>query len=163
MLTKLKAIYEKWLVCTGILASFFLLLTRINWGWQFVVTGKGKLANPGQVIEFFQSLGIPFPAFNVYLVGLTEFLGGLFLILGLGSRIITIPLAVTMFVAYLTADQAAFFSFFSDTEAFVKATPFPFLITVLTVLFFGAGTFSIDRLIGKFVSRKPCSCPPEKT
>lgn len=137
-----------------VLQAPFLLAIRLYWGWQFFLTGKGKLANPGPVIEFFQGLGIPFPAFNVYLVGTTEFLGGLLLILGLGSRMVTIPLTVTMIVAYLTADLEAVKAIFSDPDTFVKATPFPFLFAVLVVMLFGGGAFSVDRLLGRFFSRK---------
>lgn len=140
----------------------FLLAIRLYWGWQFLVTGKGKLANPGPVIEFFQGLGIPFPTFNVYLVGTTEFLGGLFLILGLGSRIVTISLTVMLIVAFLTADLEAVKAIFSDPDTFVKATPFPFLFAVLVVLLFGGGTFSVDRLIGRFFSAKACPCDCEE-
>lgn len=139
------------------LQSPFLLAIRLYWGWQFVQAGKGKLANIGPVIEFFQSIPIPFPSFNAYLVGFTEFFGGLFLVLGLASRIVAIPLTITMVVAYLTADFEAVKAVFSDPDAFVKAAPFPFLFTLLVVQFFGGGLFSVDRLIGKFF-KKSCAC-----
>lgn len=141
-----------------VLQAPFLLAIRLYWGWQFFQTGKGKLANIGPIVEFFQSLHIPFPSFNAHLVGMTEFLGGLFLILGLGSRIVTLPLTVLMIVAYLTADLEAVKVIFSDPDTFVKATPFPFLFTVLVVMLFGGGVFSIDKLIGKFFSKKSCHC-----
>src|SRR5258708_10927088 len=83
--------------------SPFLLAVRLYWGWQFMQTGWGKLNDGGKVVQFFTSLGIPAPALNAYFVSALEFGGGLLLILGLGSRLIALPLVICMFVAYLTA------------------------------------------------------------
>jgi putative oxidoreductase len=52
-----------------------------------------------------------------------------------------------MAVAYLTADLEAVTGLFSDPDKFVKADPFPYLVTALIVLVFGPGKFSIDALI----------------
>src|ERR1700750_1925941 len=57
------------------------------------------------------------------------------------------PVAVTMGIAYLTADLEAVTSIFSDPDKFVKADPFPYFICALIVLVFGPGKFSIDALI----------------
>src|SRR5580704_11545216 len=81
----------------------FLLIIRLYWGWQFHLTGMGKLMHLDKVAGYFQSLGIPYPAFNAHLAGLTECFGGLLLYAGICSRITAIPLIVTMIVAYATA------------------------------------------------------------
>lgn len=47
-------------------------------------------------------LGLPFPVLNAYLAATTEFIGVWLLLLGLGTRIISIPLIITMLVAYFT-------------------------------------------------------------
>ena len=52
-----------------------------------------------------------------------------------------------MTVAYLTADFEAVSNIFSDPDKFVKADPFPFLLTALIVLIFGPGRFSVDALL----------------
>jgi uncharacterized membrane protein YphA (DoxX/SURF4 family) len=70
----------------------------------------------------------------------------LLLMIGLASRLTAIPVAVTMAVAYLTADLEAVTSIFSDPDKFVKADPFPYFICALIVLVFGPGRFSIDAL-----------------
>jgi len=44
-----------------------------------------------------------------------------------------------MAVAYLTADFEAVSNIFSNPDKFVKADPFPFLLTALIVLVFGPG------------------------
>jgi hypothetical protein len=58
-----------------------------------------------------------------------------------------------MIVAYFTADFEAVSNIFSDPDKFVKADPFPFLLTALIVLVFGPGRFSVDALL-KWRARK---------
>ena len=55
-------------------------------------TGWGKLSDIHKVIGFFTDLGIPAPTLNAYFVASLEFGGGLLLILGLGSRLVALPL-----------------------------------------------------------------------
>jgi putative oxidoreductase len=129
------------------LQSPFLLAVRLYWGWQFMETGWGKLTEIGKVIGFFTDLGIPAPALNAYFVSALEFAGGVFLILGLGSRLIAVPLVIDMLVAYVTADREAFFSIFSNPDKFTAAAPYTFLVASLIVLIFGPGRFSLDALL----------------
>ncbi|MEP6668372.1 MAG: DoxX family protein [Chthoniobacter sp.] len=127
----------------------FLLAVRLYWGWAFFLTGKGKLSDLSRPTEYFASLHIPFPALNAILAGATECFGGLLLLIGLGSRLISIPLAFLLCVAYVTADNEALRAIFSDPDKFVSAAEFQFLFAVLIVLIFGPGMISIDYLIGK--------------
>jgi putative oxidoreductase len=136
------------------LQSPFLLFVRLYWGWQFCQTGWGKLHNLPHVVEFFTSLGIPAPALNAHFVSGLEFLGGILLAIGLGSRLIALMLTVDMIVAYVTADRAAFFSIFSKPDDFIAGTPFAFLMASLIVLIFGPGRFAVDYLIGHWWSRR---------
>jgi putative oxidoreductase len=134
------------------LQSPFLLAVRLYWGWQFMQTGWGKLNDVGKVVQFFTSLGIPAPALNAYFVSVLEFGGGVLLILGLGSRLIALPLVIDMFVAYLTADREALFSIISNPDKFMGVAPFTFLIASLVVLIFGPGRVSADALLAGRVS-----------
>jgi putative oxidoreductase len=137
------------------LQSPFLLAVRLYWGWQFMETGWGKLNDIGKVIGFFTELGIPAPALNAYFVSALEFGGGVLLILGLGSRLIALPLVIDMLVAYITADREALFSIFSNPDKFTAAAPYTFLIASLIVLIFGSGKFSVDAfLAGRIASRQ---------
>src|SRR5579863_2065523 len=129
------------------LASPFLLAVRLYWGWQFMQTGWGKLTDIGKVIHFFTDLGIPAPVLNAYFVSALEFGGGLLLLVGLGSRLIALPLVIDMLVAYITADREALFSIISDPDKFTAAAPFTFLVASLLVLIFGPGQFSLDVLV----------------
>jgi putative oxidoreductase len=127
--------------------SSFLLLVRLYWGWQFAQTGWGKLHNLPKITEFFTSLNLPFPAFTAQFVAGVEFIGGILLILGLLSRFTGLVLSINMFVAYWTADHEALKSIFSDPEKFYIADPYTFLFASLMVMIFGAGAFSLDKVI----------------
>ncbi|MGD1087410.1 MAG: DoxX family protein [Verrucomicrobiota bacterium] len=136
------------------LQSPFLLAIRLYWGWQFFETGKGKLENIQNVVQFFQTLNIPMPEVNAWIVAIMECFGGLLLMAGLGSRLVAFALAFDMVIAYITADSEALKSIFTDSDKFVQAAPFPFLLMTLTVLVFGAGVFSLDWLMGRIFFRK---------
>jgi putative oxidoreductase len=143
-------LYTRYVQAANSLQSAFLLAVRLYWGWQFVQTGWGKLHRLPQVVEFFSSLGIPAPAVNAYFVSGLELVGGILLALGLGGRIIALPLTIDMIVAYLTADREALGFIFSDPGKFYNADPFTFLMASLVVLIFGSGRFSIDALLERF-------------
>lgn len=135
------------------LQSPFLLAVRLYWGWQFMQTGWGKVTGISNVVAFFTQLGIPAPALNAYFVSLLEFGGGILLILGLGSRLIALPLVVNMLVAYITADREALFSIFSSPDKFTGAAPYTFLMASLIVLIFGSGKVSLDAWFARGVGR----------
>ncbi len=136
-----------WAACY--LQSPLLLVIRLYWGWQFFQTGKGKLMNLERTAGFFHDLHIPMPTFSACLAGGTECIGGLLLLVGLGSRLVCLPLIFTMIIAYVTAEHAALQNIFKDPDKFVTAAPFLFLYTALIVLAFGPGKFSLDWLIGR--------------
>ena len=147
---------RQWLVPNRtICQSIFLLLIRLYWGWGFFQTGKGKLSNIAQPTEFFQSLGIPFPHAQAILVGTTECIGGLLLLLGLLSRLASIPLTILLIVAYLTADIALVKNILGDPDKFLAADEFLFLFVVLLILLFGPGKFSVDWLLNRKVKTEP--------
>jgi len=154
----MKALIEKfysWLTTLGrSLQSPVLLIIRLYWGWQFFQTGKGKLMDVSKPEQYFASLGIPFPHFQAILVGCTECFGGLLLLAGLASRLISVQLAIVLTVAYLTADIDRVRAILSDPDKFVTADEFLFLFTVVIVFVFGPGALSLDALIGKYFKAK---------
>jgi putative oxidoreductase len=156
-IVQLISLCYSWLIKIGNLCQpLFLLFFRLNWGWQFFVTGKGKLLNHKDIVEFFASLNIPFPDMNAWFVGGLECTGGILLILGLASRPIAFLLAGNMTVAYLSveADRETVFNFFKDQDPFLQADPFFFLLTAIIVFCFGPGPISLDALIAKTIAKK---------
>jgi len=144
----------KWLRYFDYLRSPLLLILRLFIGWQFFITGKGKLEHLDRVTQFFSSLGIPMPHLNAMFVGTLEMVGGLLLLIGLASRLIAVPLTINMIVAYLTADREAVLNVFSNPDGFTQAEPFLFLLVSAIVLAFGPGAFSVDELIARWHARK---------
>ncbi|HEY1582699.1 MAG TPA: DoxX family protein [Chthoniobacterales bacterium] len=140
-----------WLITIGnALRSPVLLLIRLYWGWEFFLTGKGKLADLEKPAQYFASLGIPFPHAQAVLAASVECVGGLLLLLGLASRLISVPLIILLTVAYLTADLDAVHSIFSDPDKFTSANEFLFLFAVVIVFVCGPGAFSVDALLKKY-------------
>jgi putative oxidoreductase len=122
-----------------------LLLVRICLGGLFLSTGWGKVHNLGKVTGFFTALHIPAPAFNAALVGYSELICGALLLIGLASRLATIPLLTTMIVALLTAkweDIHGITGLFGEVE-------FTYLCMLFVVLVIGPGAASIDGVIAK--------------
>jgi putative oxidoreductase len=83
-------------------------------------------------------------------IACVEFFGGIFLALGLASRITALVLTVNLTMAYVIGDREALLSFFSDPDKFIAAAPFAFLIVSLIVLIFGAGRISVDTALAFF-------------
>ena len=138
--------YELLVRSASSMQSLFLLVIRLYWGWQFAQTGWGKIHHLSKVTGFFASLGIPAPTFNAAFVAWLEFLGGILLALGLGSRFIALLLTADMFVAYLAADRPALLAIFSDPGKFYGDDAYTFLFASLLVLIFGPGRFGLDTL-----------------
>jgi len=149
LISLLRAGYNLLVGGANYLQSPFLLAVRLYWGWSFFQTGIGELMNHEQVTEFFTSLNIPMPGLNTYMAGATECFGGLLLLVGLASRLTSIPLIVTMIVAYLTADLEVVKNILSEPDKFTGADPFLFLLASVIVFVFGPGVFSLDRLIAR--------------
>jgi putative oxidoreductase len=125
-----------------------LLIIRLTWGFLFAQAGWGKWHDIPKVIGFFTSIQIPLPALNAYVVATTELVGGVFLMLGLLSRLTPIPLIISMIVAYITTEQDALHALAGgNPDPFFAAAPFLFLCASVLVLVFGPGYLSLDRLI----------------
>ena len=155
MMPTLVSLYGLLIRVGNSLQSPFLLAVRLYWGWQFAQTGWGKLGNINKVINFFTSLGIPAPALNAWFISGLELVGGVLLILGLGSRLIALPLVIDMVVAYIAGDREALGMIFSDPDKFYAAAPYTFLVASLIILIFGPGKFSLDaQLTSKFAVKK---------
>jgi putative oxidoreductase len=151
---QIERLHDLFVRVTSSLQSPFLLAIRLYWGWQLAQNGWGKLHNLPHVVEFFQSLGLPAPAFTATFVSSFEFVGGILLALGLLSRIVSLGIVIDMTTAYLTADREAVTAFFSDPGKFYGADPFIFWFVALIVLFFGPGKFALDTLAKRLLRQQ---------
>ena len=143
---RIQQLHDRFFHLVNYLRSPFLLFVRMYWGWQLAQSGWGKLHNLSNVADFFMSLNLPYPSQTALFVSCVELFGGIFLALGLLSRITAFVLTVNMFVAYVTADREALLSVFSDPDKFYAAAPYTFLIASVIVLLFGPGKLALDAL-----------------
>lgn len=151
MLKTLTKAYQALIFFGGFLKSPILLLCRLYWGGLFVVAGWEKLGNISHFAQLLETYQFPASTTMAYLAAGTEFFGGLCLVLGFASRLMAIPLIITMFTAYLTVHTEALHTIFQKPSLFVAEAPFNFLLTSLLVLAFGPGRFSIDYMLEKWL------------
>ena len=135
----------------GWLQSPALLLIRLAWGFQLYESGWGHLTHIDKTAQFFVKLNIPFPTASVYISGVTEWIGGILLMLGLFSRPISVLLFFNFCVVYMTASRASVVKLlhFQNPDDFINADAFPFLVTSLLILAFGPGKIALDCLLSR--------------
>ncbi|MBI3997516.1 MAG: DoxX family protein [Armatimonadetes bacterium] len=129
-------------VDTATAADLGLLLLRLGPAVIFTVHGYLKLLG-GQfdrTVALFMTVNIPAPEFSVWVVSVIEFLGGLLLALGLGTRLVAGLLAVEMAVALLRVRWP---------QGFVGAGEFEFLLLLvcLALTATGSGKVSLDTVV----------------
>ncbi|HZR37651.1 MAG TPA: DoxX family protein [Nevskia sp.] len=122
------------------------LLARIVVGWVFLWSGWGKLNNLPQIEENFVSWNIPFPHLLTPFVSGVEFFGGIFLLIGLLTRISGGALAVTMLVAIKSAKWADVDSL--ETLLGFDESAYFAIFTWLAIA--GGGKLSLDHLLLKW-------------
>jgi putative oxidoreductase len=154
MLKFIDSAYSWFLRLANLCQHPFLLAVRLYWGWQFFQAGWGKLQDISKTVDFFTSLGIPAPVLQAHFIAWLETGGGILLMLGLASRLIAVPMAIDMIVAYVVADKEALHSIFSDPDKFTGAAPYNFLFVFLLILFLGPGYLSLDTLIRWFRGKR---------
>lgn len=122
------------------LADIWLLLLRVGVGIVMLTHGypKLKMLFEGGEISFIDPIGIGM-TFSLILVVFAEFLCSIFVMLGLFTRLTVIPLIITMLIAVFIHHAADPFS--------VQEKGVLYLFIYVTILFFGSGRYSIDRLL----------------
>ena len=123
-------------------ANLCLLLGRLVVGSFMMVHGLPKLnrLTSGGEIKFADPFGLG-PTITLGLAVFAEVICAIFIILGLGTRLASIPLIATM-------AAAAFYAHANDPFA-VKEKPILFMLIFIMLLVFGSGRYSIDRLMTK--------------
>ena len=126
-----------------------LLLIRLILAYGFYGPATMKLNDVSAIAGWFTNIGVPAPALSAYLATYTEVAGVGLLTLGLGTRVIAIPLMITMVVAIKTVHWENGFNA-SDNGYEI---PLYYITMLFTLFFFGAGRISLDYLIGKRIQR----------
>ena len=121
---------------------------RLALGWVFVQSGWGKIHNLENVIGYFDSLGIPAPHLQAPFVAGVELVGGVLILAGLFTRVVSVPLAITMVVALLTAKREEI----TSAGELYGSVEFLYLLGFGYLAAFGAGLLSLDEaLVRKLV------------
>ena len=138
---------EKALHLAHSLAFLAPLLTRLILGFAFYQTGSGKWSDLDKPTTFFSDLGIPFPRANATFIATLELVGGICLMLGLGTRIFALLLSGSMTVALLTADKGDFVTKFPG--GLLDVPSFAYGLFLLWLILAGPGWVSVDHWIAK--------------
>jgi len=122
------------------------VIIRLLVGLVFLSEGIQKFLFPEALgAGRFTKIGIPAPAFFAPFVGVVEIACGLLLVLGLATRLATIPLLIDISVAIATTKipmlgQNGFWA-----AAHEARTDYSMLLGLIFLLVVGAGPWSLDR------------------
>lgn len=122
-----------------------VFLVRLMVGWVFLSEGIQKFLYPAALgVGRFEKIGIPDPAFFAPFVGVVEIVCGTLLIVGLLTRLATIPLVIDICVAILTTKlpmlaKSGFWAMMHEAR-----TDYCMLLGLVFLLITGAGNLSLD-------------------
>ncbi len=127
------------------------ILARISVGVLFFESGRGKLFYKlDELKEYFMQLGIPFAHVQAPMVAAIEFIGGICLILGLATRLVSAPLVGVMAVAIMAAQLDKV----KTVGDFLYLPEVLLIVIFVWLIFSGPGKFAIDNAIARKFNRK---------
>ncbi|AVF49532.1 DoxX family protein [Elizabethkingia anophelis] len=127
-----------------------LIIPRIIVGLIFLSEGIQKFIAPESTgAGRFAKIGFQHPEFWAAFVGITEIVCGILLLIGLLSRLASIPLLIVMTVAFIstkvpTLSEKGFWNFAHEYR-----TDFSMTLLLIMLLYYGGGNCSIDKYIRK--------------
>jgi putative oxidoreductase len=147
--TLIRTLHRRLQILVGKLGFLAPALIRVTVGAVFIQTGWGHLTHMAETVEAFRDdFGVPFPEFNARLASMTEFAGGILVLLGLGARLAALPMAFTMLVAIATAKRAALEGFnLEGLTTLLGFEEWSYLVMFLVIAIGGPGALSLDALI----------------
>ena len=119
------------------------LLMRLFVGYFFFETGWAKLHNLDAFTQRFMEWGIPHPAFNAALSAYTECIGGALIVVGLLTRLASVPLIINMMVAILTVKLKKV----AGLDDFVELDEPLYALSFFWLMIAGPGCVSLDYLL----------------
>ncbi|MBU7318306.1 DoxX family protein [Paenibacillus oleatilyticus] len=121
-----------------------LLLIRLVLGISFLAHGVVKFQSGiGNIAGWFESIGLP--GFAAYVVGIIEVAGGIALILGLGTRIVSTLFALLMAGAIVKAKWAG--GFLGSPQMAGYELDLAFFVMALALAIAGSSLLSLDSLL----------------
>ncbi len=121
------------------------LILRLALGPIFIAHGWPKLQDPQRTAGFFGQLGLPFPEIMVWVIIALEVAGGALLILGLGTRVVALLMAVEMVFTTLIVRLDIGFVAQQGTGAELDIA---IGAGALALALIGPGLLALDNIIG---------------
>jgi putative oxidoreductase len=137
--------YKKFAKRAETLKDLPLLFFRLILAYGFYQPAINKVQDFNAIADWFDKMNYPLPLVSAYIAGITELLGVILLILGLGTRLISIPLMIVMLVAIFTVHAGNGFA--AGDNGF--EIPLYYLLMLFALVIYGGGRISIDYLINK--------------
>jgi putative oxidoreductase len=135
-------------------SSWGLLILRLALGITFFEHGwmklnpNGPMKGPAGFAAGLRQMGVPLPSFFAWVVALLETIGAALLVLGLGTPILAIGFAIDMLVATMLVKRAMMHAAFMDPKGGGWEFEFVLMAGALALFFTGAGSISLDYLLG---------------
>jgi putative oxidoreductase len=128
-----------------------ILLIRILVGWVFLSEGIQKFLFPDSLgVGRFVKIGIPRPQIMAPFVGVVEIVCGTLILVGLITRLATVPLLIDMSVAIYSTKLVTFAKNGFWGTLHEARTDFSMVFGLVFLLLVGGGLWSADaRLSGK--------------
>ena len=117
-------------------------ILRVVLGTLFITNGWPKLINLSQTQGYFNLIGLP--AELALLIGLLEVIGGLFLILGLLTRIVALLFAIEMISAFMIVNTSNVVILPEGYELGLLSIPILFMAISISLMLTGPGRFSFE-------------------
>jgi putative oxidoreductase len=128
-----------------------ILFIRLAVGLIFFTQGILKFIDPNMGVNRFTRIGFSHPAFTAHFVGVFEIVCGLMVLLGIWTRLASVPLLVIISTAIATTKipelsrpNQGFWFVVSDAR-----TDFAMLCCLLFLIVSGGGAWSLARSIGR--------------
>jgi putative oxidoreductase len=153
--------FSNWLLKPPVDGPAATIWLRLMCGGVFLWEGILKFVYANQGVGRFTKLGMPFPEFTADSIAVLEIVGGLLLLAGLGTRLISIPFMIEMVVAMLV----------TKISMYLGTSPLPLppvppqvgiwavlhevrseyaqLLTVLFLCIAGPGCWSLDAVLAR--------------
>src|SRR5437879_2495995 len=137
-------------------AAKAVLLIRILVGWVFLSEGVQKFLFPDSLgVGRFVKIGIPWPQVMAPFVGVVEIVCGALLLVGLITRLASIPLLIDICVALYSTKIVTLAKNGLWSTLHEARTDLSMLVGLIFLLLVGGGTLSLDaRLLRKGASSK---------
>ena len=131
---------------TGI--NFPIIIIRIMVGFVFISEGIQKFLYPEiRGVGRFIKIGIPYPEFFGYFVPTFEIICGVLILIGLFTRLASIPLIIIMLTAIISSKIPILLNEGFWEMAHAARTDWSMLLGSVFLLIVGAGKYSLDNYL----------------